>query len=249
MQRADRRTSTSAKPRQSRGQFVYSQIVERILDNEYDMGDRLPTEDELARQFSVSRVTVRSALSKLRERRLVVSVQGSGNYICGLPPSETSAMLSALDAGNFENIFEFRIGLETQAAALAAQNRSEAHLERMRRTLDAREPQTESIIEWLIRCRLADLEFHEAVADASANPVVSTLVHSVGALFLMPWLSRKADIEQRLFSVTEHVFEEHTMIINAIAAKDSDMARVAMQFHLTHSQQRTRAWNTAVEQC
>lgn len=231
-------TETLFRPKQSLSQSVYARVVERIFAGEYRVGERLPTEEELARIFDVSRMTVRQALSKLRSRRLLVSLQGSGNYVGGLPLSDAGTVGLAMEQACFGDMFDFRVGLEAQAAALAAQNRTESNIENMRDALQAHELSGEPSLEWLISYRIADLEFHEAIAEASTNPILIKLLGAVNPLFTMRWMSWKHDIGDGFRLVAQQVINEHAMIMNAIIARDSDMARVAMQFHLKHAQQR-----------
>jgi GntR family transcriptional repressor for pyruvate dehydrogenase complex len=239
MQRTLLKFATDAEPRLSRCDVVYSTIVERILNKNYRMGDRLPTEAELARQFDVSRVTIRTALGKLRNRRLVVSVQGSGNYICGLPLGESDRLLDAVDHHSNAGLFEFRVGLETQGAALAARRHNAedvAYLCNLTRTHPEYAGPTS---EWLIDLWAWDLDFHQGVARASGNPIVHGIMNSVAPLLSMPWLTWDADEDDDPVGITNQVLREHRTIADAIAAGDSDMARVAMQFHLTHARGRT----------
>ncbi len=226
------------KPRRSLGDAVYSRIVQRIFDAEYPVGERLPTEEELARSFDVSRVTVRHALLKLRECRLVVSLQGSGNYVGGLPLGDAGAFGEVMENASFASTLEFRISLEAQAASMAAQNRTDSHLATMSEALNAHELQGEPSVDWLISFRQADLEFHDAINEACGNPILESLLKAINPLFTMNWLDWKAEIHDVFPAVAEQVGTEHMMILNAITARDSDMARVAMQFHLKHAQQR-----------
>ncbi len=238
MQNAQASPSPAPKPRRSLSYSVYSRMVERIVNGDYRVGDRLPPEEELALSFSVSRVTIRQALLKLRECRLVVSLQGSGNYVGGLPLGDIGAFGDVLDQASSGDLFDFRVGLETQAAAMAAERRTDSHLESMQTALAAHQTQGEPTHDWLIRYRQADLEFHEAVSDASGNPMVNRLLRSINPLFTMAWLSWKSDVDGEFLLIAGQVMNEHSMIMRAIAAHDSDMARVAMQFHMKHAKQR-----------
>jgi DNA-binding FadR family transcriptional regulator len=230
-------SATSVKPRRSLSQSVYDQMVERILDGHYPVGVRLPTEQELAQGFAVSRVTIRQALLKLREYRLVESLQGSGNYVGGLPLGDSGAVGLMMEKASFIDILELRAGLETQTAALAAQRRSDAHIAAMQNALAAHELAGEASIDWLVQFRRADLEFHEAIIEASSNPILSRLLSAINPLFTMQWMDWADELADGFRAIVNQVVNEHAMIMNAIIARDSDMARVAMQFHLKRAQQ------------
>ena len=230
--------SDAPKTRRSLRETVYLGMVQRIFDGEFPFGKRLPTEEELARSFDVSRVTMRQALLKLRECRLVVSLQGSGNYVGGLPLEDTAALGEVIGNASLSDILDFRVGLETQAASMAAQHRSDHHLAKMHAALVAHELKGEASVNWLIGFRQADLEFHDAITEACGNPILECLLKAINPMFTMRWLDWTTDIGEGFPLVAKDVWNEHMMIMNAIVARDSDMARVAMQFHLKPAQQR-----------
>ena len=120
------------KPRQL-SDYVYENILEKLISGQLGQGVKLPTENELARLFRVSRPTVRQALSRLQADGLVVSRKGSGNYISRRP----STYLLNLNPGEgaisqMLKSHELRIALEGDAAALAAARRSPAELAKMK---------------------------------------------------------------------------------------------------------------------
>jgi GntR family transcriptional regulator len=64
-------------------QAVRESFIDFIKDNEYEIGDRLPSEDELASILRVSRVTLREAIRQLREEGFIYSRRGSGTFVSG----------------------------------------------------------------------------------------------------------------------------------------------------------------------
>lgn len=228
------------KTRRSLRETVYLGMVQRIFSGEFPFGERLPTEEELARGFDVSRVTMRHALLKLRECRLVVSLQGSGNYVGGLPLDDTDALGEVIRNASLSDTLDFRVGLEVQAASMAARNRTDHHLSKMHAALVAHELKGEPSVDWLIGFRQADLEFHDAITEACANPILECMLKALNPMFTMRWLDWTNDIGESFPLIAKDVWNEHMMILNAIVARDSDMARVAMQFHLKPAQQRVK---------
>lgn len=227
-----------SKPRKSLNQSVYDRIVERICDGDYEVGERLPTEEQLARDYGVSRVTVRQAMARLRDARLVVSLQGSGNYVGGARIGDTSPIQHLFEDANSAYLMDFRAGLEAHAAALAAENAGEQHIAAMNDALSDHGLSGEPTLEWLVRFRLADLTFHKAIYEASGNPVIIEILQSIVPLYCMRWLARKADLELGFADMAEDVFNEHSMIARAISAGNADSARSAMYSHLEQSRRR-----------
>src|SRR3979411_1052358 len=105
---------------------VIAQIRRAILSGQYRPGDRLPTEREMARQFGVSRVTVRDALRALEAAGLLeIRVGGQGGpYVKEPDPARLAESLRThfhLQGTTFAELAEARLALETTAARLAAE--------------------------------------------------------------------------------------------------------------------------------
>jgi DNA-binding GntR family transcriptional regulator len=87
-----RRPQRAALPASSSGEALYRQVVQVLKDEivrgVYPVGSQLPTEEELCARFSVSRYTIREALRRLREDRLVASRQGAGTTVIPFDPSD-----------------------------------------------------------------------------------------------------------------------------------------------------------------
>ena len=79
-----RRMQGSVKLRPN-GTLLHRQLFvvlkEQIVSGRYHSGDRLPTQDELCRQFSISRITVRRALTDLQDEGLIRNAQGVGAFV------------------------------------------------------------------------------------------------------------------------------------------------------------------------
>jgi DNA-binding transcriptional MocR family regulator len=72
-------TSPIERPRLS--DTIYGQLLDEIMAGRFSAGDRLPTENQLAQRFSVSRPVVREALQRLQTDGVVIARQGSGTYV------------------------------------------------------------------------------------------------------------------------------------------------------------------------
>ena len=131
-------TALRRKPRTLALELVDS-LGDRIRDGSLALGDKLPTEAAIMAEFSVSRTVVREAISKLQASGLVETRHGIGTFVLGLgqapgfkiTPDQFSTLRDVIA------VLELRIGVETEAAALAAQRRTEANLKAMREALDA----------------------------------------------------------------------------------------------------------------
>jgi GntR family transcriptional repressor for pyruvate dehydrogenase complex len=210
---------------------LYEQIVQQIEDSilkgELTEGSQLPAERELAEQFGVSRTAVREAIKALQEKGLVDAFPGRGTFVTNGTSNSMRRSLDRIiktgDRDGWTYLVEVREILEPEIAALAASRADYEDLEAMREAvnaMDSAEPDSEAFIE-------ADLDFHLALAEAAANPIVLSLIDSIVGLLR----------EQRVrISLVEGSPQRgqryHRSILEAIEHHDPQAARAAMQAHL-----------------
>jgi len=207
---------------------IVQQIEESIVKGDLKPGDQLPAERDLAQRFGVSRTAVREAVKALREKGLVEAYSGKGTFITD---GTTQAVRQSLDLmvkiGQTEgtnHLAELRAILEPEIAALAAARIQDPELVTMREAvsiMDASGKDPEAYIE-------ADLDFHLALAEAAANPLILSLLDSIVGLLR----------EQRLkiFRVPggpERGQIHHKKILEAVERRDIQKAREEMRAHLS----------------
>lgn len=113
---------------------VTKQIEDLIHQNYWQVGEKLPPEKELMEQFEVSRNTLREAIRALVHVGLLETKQGSGTIV--VSSSVIGAVLTKhIEQRSLLHILEVRIALESEAASLAAERRTEDHLAKMERNL------------------------------------------------------------------------------------------------------------------
>ena len=233
-------------------------LGEHIREGRLRPGDQLPTEAALMAAHGVSRTVVREALSRLQASGLVSTRHGVGTFVEDLSPvaGEAAGFRIAPDQvatlRDVVALLELRIGVETEAAGLAAQRRSDADLAAMRQALDAMAVALEAGDDAVA----ADFQFHLEVTRATQNPHFAQLMGALGsaviprsrlrgdAAALAPGAgpastaSTAAEVERRVY--LRRVQFEHESIFDAIAAQDPDAARAAMRTHLGNSRERRR---------
>jgi DNA-binding FadR family transcriptional regulator len=214
-------------------------LAARIRENRYPAGERLPSETAIVEEFGVSRTVVREAISKLQAAGLVETRHGIGTFVIGLgdaaPFRVSPEQLATLQ--DVIAVLELRIAIETEAAALAAQRRSEDDLQRMRAALAA----FAAAVEEGRDAVGPDFQFHLEVARATQNPRFADIVAALGT-GAIPRARLSGDLGDR----DEHqaylrrVNVEHESILEAVAAGDGEAARAAMRTHLANSRERRR---------
>lgn len=212
---------------------VEERIRVAILSGELKSGDLLPPEAELARQFNVSRTTVREALRSLTTQRLIYKVPGSrgGNFVqlvdhtsLGSAVIDSVHNLLTLGSIDFTEVAEVRQHLEVPAVRLAAANRTAEDLERLRdivqrqKTASVDDPEVPKL----------DEQFHSLIAQASGNRVLASLV---SALHHETEPVHYLDLSPEVGRTT---VRQHKAIVDAIAERNPDAAESAIVKHLTY---------------
>jgi GntR family transcriptional repressor for pyruvate dehydrogenase complex len=228
----------------SRRSTLSSEIAERITreieNGRLGPGQRLPTEQEFTAGFRVSRATIREAVSILRSQGLIVTKQGLGAFVADSPacrpfrvdPHDLESIKGMLQ------IVELRTGVEVHAAAMAAQRRQPADLQRMVSLLD----RVDAAIQRKESAADLDFEFHRAIADATGNPYFRRFLDALGAAVIprrtMSLGLLRPGADPRVY--LRQIQAEHRAIYAAIEAKDPAAARKAAQVHLDRGRERYR---------
>lgn len=210
---------------------VQQQIRDAILQGHFAQGDKLPPETELARQFGVSRPTVREALGALVSAGLIRKIPGmaGGSFVNTVTPDSLSRMLSGsvdtilrLGGLDVRELTEVRWVLEVPAARLAARHRSEAHLVELRSVLE--QQRTTAMDDPGVPDHA--LAFHTAVGRASGNRLLAAFVAAVHDV------THPAQDSQVAEEAGPWTVKQHLAILAAIESGDETAAAEAMQSHL-----------------
>jgi len=220
---------------------IVQQIEQAILKGELIQGSQLPAERDLAEQFGVSRTAVREAIKALQEKGLVDAFPGRGTFVTNGTSNSLRRSLDRIvkseDSDGGAYLVEVREILEPEIAALAAVRADYQDLAAMREAVEAmnsagRDP--DAYIE-------ADLDFHLALAEAAANPIVLSLIDSIVGL-----LREQRMRISRVEGGPERGQHYHRSILEAVERHDPQGARAAMQAHLWQVREDSR--NTAGDQ-
>lgn len=230
--------------RQPGTDLVVAHVRNLINGGQLRPGDRLPAERDLAVQIGVSRPTVRAGLRALAAMGVVQSRHGSGTFIPSGPPtlgSEPLRFLAALHGFTREEMYEARRILEVGAAGLAAARATPEQVATMAEAVTNLFSAMDDPQRFLVH----DIDFHRAVAAASGNPFISTIVEMVSALYYERRRETAALASERNLRDSS---EMHRRIYQAIRAHDGEGARAAMNEHLQQSsayQAEEPAYNTS----
>lgn len=206
---------------------IATKLRSAIVEGRYTYRERLPSERELAAQFSAARGTIRSALRQLEQMNLVTRRAGSGSFVSyrGYADHEDIAELtSPLE------LIEVRIAIEPALARLAVVNANAQDVERMGESLRRLEeggadPETFSA---------HDESFHLALAESARNPLMLWLYRHINEVRgHAQWAARKDTVlspqKIKLYN------RQHRALYTAISRRDVDEAEKAIREHLTQA--------------
>src|SRR6266481_3395721 len=206
------------------------QVVEHvrslISSGEVHPGDRLPPERELARKLKISRSSLRAGIGFLSAMGVLKSRHGAGTFVSSGPPALDSSSLSVLGAlhGFLPwQMFEARLVLESNVAALAAERATDEHIAELAEEVAEMYAALDDPQEYLIH----DVRFHRTIARASGNPILGTLMETITAN-LYDNRRLTAGHSQSL----KESAETHREIFRAIRSHNPTQARVTMEQHL-----------------
>lgn len=218
-----------AKAAQNLPQKLSDDILQFILRNHMQPGDKLPNETVLSEHLKAGRSSVREAMKLLVSRNIVELRQGSGTYISehmGVSDDPLGLVFLEQSPKLIMDLIEIRLLIEPTTAAMAAHNADANDLEKI--MLHCSE--TEKALHNGGNHAKADILFHQAIARSSKNVVIPRL---------SPIISRTIETAAEL--APENAWTEavvgHREIAMAIAARNPIAAKDAMYLHLVQNRQ------------
>lgn len=204
---------------------VYEQLMENLIAGEWKPGDKIPSENELAAQLQVSRISVRSALQRLSSLGLVESRQGEGTFVCefsGAQYANNLIPLVVFERSDMQDLMEFRNILDSEIAALAALRATDTDIALLHQNYQ-RHMAAEGDV---TKCADYDSEFHCLLAAATHN----ALFHKVYQVFQPVFRKNMHQIVSIMGVSGARV--NHAAILAAVEQHNPEAARAAMQTHV-----------------
>ena len=212
---------------------VALQIQKKIEAGEIAVGARLPSQRDLAAEFSVSRASIREAITQLEASGLLRTEAGRGTFVTdgGAAPQQGGHSLPALRKYSNLDLCQFRHMLEGQAARLAAMRIHDEDLTALERNLHTFRSQIRALD--VHEASATDLEFHNMIVRISGVQLFIDL-HDGFRNMLMEMI----ELPQKVYNRAWEPVIEHERILEALKRRDPDEARYYMQSHIVRSAER-----------
>ncbi len=207
---------------------IAEQIRDAIVSGQLEIGDRLPTEDELAQRYGVSRPSVREALKRLAAQNLVRARRGptGGNFVVRPSFDELAESLSGaatlligIGELGIEEIIEARRVLQRSCLELAVTNATESDIRQLETAL-ARQQNPQISDEAFCR---ADVAFHRALVDATGNGMLRFVMYTV-----LDALIPVANMVVTVVRKRGDILDLHARMLEQLRRRDTDALKATM---------------------
>lgn len=208
---------------------VEDELMNYIRKEPVEIGQKIPNEYELAEKFGVGRSTIRETVKSLVSKGVLEVRRGSGTYVISTNTMETDPLGLARFTDKYAlalELFEVRLMLEPEIAALASAKATEEEKTELKRLCD----EVEELYLAGKDHGKRDVEFHTCIARCSKNRVIEILIPVIQTAILT-----FVNLTHR--QLMQETIETHRAITDAILKGDSVGARCAMIMHLTYNRQ------------
>ena len=213
---------------------VFVQLRDQILSRVWLPGSKLPSENALAEELGVSRVSIREALRMLASLGLLETRHGGGTYVReykGEVFLNPLFPMLALEASDVFDVLEYRKIVERGTVGIAVEKADAAAIETLEKAYRVMVEQKDNIHGFA----MADLEFHLDLAKATKNPIIIKIND-----FIKSILSVSMDNVVSTLGIEDGLLY-HRKIIDAIKAKDVNLAENLMEEHVVRTIERLKA--------
>jgi len=221
---------------------VAVQVVRMIAAGKWKPGEKLPSELDLCQAFNIGRSTLREALKSLAFVGMVRMRAGEGTFVADGPSKLMDRMLTRgllHTEKDVSDLWETRMVLETELAALCAQRATDEDLASLDRLVSEMQ---RSVARGGEGFQELDVEFHLTIATCSKNQVLAQLLRTIRDL-----VQELIIKTQQIPGAPELAYAQHRAILEALKQHKLRKARSAMRTHLRAFERRFRILAQASE--
>lgn len=202
---------------------VFENFLQKIETNQWQINEIIPSENQLAKEYMVSRVSIRSALQRLQTLQLIITKPGKGSYVISTSIRNNSInnplSFEHMDLSEHEYryIVELRNAIEFKSIDLMARQGTQEDLEHLKEALNKMKEGSHDITQYVN----ADYEFHMSIIKGSGNPIFVTVMEACKEYFIK-YFTEMAKASSGQY---EKPIENHTRIYEAMARRDGEAAK------------------------
>lgn len=211
---------------------VTGQVIQYFKDNitsgEWEVGQKIPSENQLTQILGVSRASVRTAIQQLIGVGVLESFHGKGTFLLDdqvEDVSDNSSKVTAQDCKDIEKVLEFRRIVESEACGMSAQKADAKLIAELEKWLDKMKKSVGKRDAFVT----ADINFHKAICNACENRILEKSLYKVFEE------TRKNHRQMNEIFGYEDGIHYHTLILDAIKHMDSTQAKKHMHDHLQNA--------------
>lgn len=209
---------------------IYEQMKKNIQDGIWEPGCKLPSEPTLTATFQVSRVSVRSAVQKLRDLGVVVTHHGKGTYVtrdvARYGAFSDNQPILHLSQEEFEHMRVFRQTVEFRCMELAVQNATDEDIQELEKALNRMLVNKDDYKKY----SQADFDFHLAIVKASHNSIFIHVMESLKGIYV-----HYLEELNRVLGITLESVEAHIKVFMALKNRDATLATETLNSAMTHN--------------
>jgi len=212
-----------------KGELAQDLLLDFILESGLHPGDRLPSEEDLAVRFGVSRVSVREALLGLRFLGLLTAAPRRGTRLAEVDFSRLRRFLEfhlAITSAPGPELIEARLAIELGALELLCGRLLDDRYHHLRQVAESCAMSDDSPAEG-DRLRLQDAAFHRSLLEACGNSALKVFSRVLEAFF------KSLRDPTATAEVSRRIVNDHLQIVDALHDNNIDLARGLMRRHLT----------------
>lgn len=215
-----------------KSEMLADNIAQRIIDmieveNRFSVGDKLPNENDLAQELSVSRSTLREAVKILTTSGILEIKRGKGTFVT------SNTIINSRDFGDIasglDDLFEMRLMFEPDCAYLAAERATDEEIEIICRYGEEIEKKILSGEDRTVE----EQKFHESIANATHNSFVKQFMP-----IIFNAIKKGVVVLTQDQDVSEDNLNDDRLIMEFLKKRNPEGARTAMRLHIIHAMER-----------
>jgi GntR family transcriptional repressor for pyruvate dehydrogenase complex len=217
--------------RQNLSDFVANELKNKIMFGEYKPGDQLPNEFDIAKEYDVSRFTIREAIKKISTTGIIKIERGRGTYVNKVSPSSFMKPLLPmlmLDENDLKEICVARLAIERETAYLCALNSNDDFINELNELVKGMEDCL--VNKDFEKYTELDLQYHIKIAYASKNKILCEILIMLQDLLKVEM--KKGSIAP---NSNQKSIECHKQIIEEFKRKNQLEAAKLMEIHINNA--------------